>query len=83
VRKSLDRMFGITPLEDHDEGSSLDIPRGASPVRYHVIGRGADQAARGTLVHRGWKAERCQTPTWNGAREDAFVLSPIEIEVDG
>ena len=83
VRKSLERMFGVQPLASEQEGSSIAIPRPASPVRYHVIGRNSEQATRGTLVHRGWKAARSQTPTWNGAREDAFVLSPVEIDVDG
>lgn len=83
VRKTLDRMFAIGPLATDEEGSMVDIPRPLSPVRMHVIGRGADQAQRGTLVHRGWKAERCQTPTWNGTRDDALILSPVEIDVDG
>lgn len=83
VRKTLDRMFAIQPLATEDEGSTVSIPKPASPARYHVIGRNAEQATRGTLVHRGWKVERCQTPTWNGARDDAFVLSPVEIEVNG
>lgn len=81
VRKALDRMFAIGPLIDQEEGMKVAIPKPASPVRYHVVGSNAEQAERGTLVHRGWKAERCQTPTWNGSRDDAFVLSPAEIEV--
>lgn len=83
VRKSLDRMFALAPIAREDEGSSLDIPRPASPTRYKIVGRGSDQAKRGTLVHRGWQAERSQLPSWNGSRDDALVLSPIEIEVDG
>jgi hypothetical protein len=81
VRKVLDRMFAIKPLMTEDEGSKIPIPKPASPVRYHVVGSNAEQAERGTLVHRGWKAERCQTPTWNGSRDDALILSPAEIEV--
>lgn len=81
VRKSLDRMFAIGPLMIEEEGTKVAIPKPASPVRYHVVGSSAQQAERGTLVHRGWQAERCQTPTWNGSRDDAFVLSPAEIEV--
>lgn len=83
VRKTLKRMFDIQPLEPREEGSSIEIVRPASPSRLHIIGRGSEQATRGTLVHRGWKAEQCQTPTWNGTKEDALVLSPVEIEVDG
>jgi hypothetical protein len=74
-------MFAIGPLVEHEEGSKIPIPKPASPVRYHVVGSSAAQADRGTLVHRGWQAQRCQTPTWNGSHDDAFVLSPAEIEV--
>lgn len=81
VRKALDRMFAIRPLMAEEEGTMVSIPKPASPVRYHVVGSVTEQTERGTLVHRGWKAERCQTPIWNGSRDDAFVLSPAEIEV--
>ena len=81
VRKALDRMFAVRPLMEEEEGTKVSIPKPASPVRFHVVGSNAQQAERGTLVHRGWKVERCQTPTWNGTRDDAFVLSPAEIEV--
>ncbi len=83
VRKSLERMFALRPLADGAEGDTLDIPKPASPVRYHIVGRNSEQASRGTITHRGWRVERCQTPSWNGNRDDAFVLSPVEIEVDG
>ncbi len=83
VQKSLQRMFNIQPLESNEEGCTLEIKRPASPARLHITGRASEQATRGTLVHRGWKAEHCQTPTWNGSPEDALVLSPVEIEVDG
>lgn len=83
VRKTLQRMFDIQPLDAREEGSSVEISRPVSPARVHIIGRGSEQATQGTLVHRGWKAEHCQTPTWNGSKEDALVLSPVEIEVDG
>lgn len=83
VRKTLQRMFDIQPLDAREEGASIDINRPVSPARLHIIGRGSEQATQGTLVHRGWKAVHCQTPTWNGSNEDALVLSPVEIEVDG
>lgn len=83
VRKTLQRMFNIQPIEGRDEGSTLEITRPISPTRLHVIGREAEQATHGTLVHRGWMAQQCQTPTWNGSEKDAMVLSPVEIDVDG
>lgn len=81
VRKALDRMFAIRPLLEQEEGTTIPIPNPVSPVRYHVVGTVTASLERGTLVHRGWKAERCQPPIWNGAHDDAFVLSPAEIEV--
>lgn len=83
VRKALQRMFKIQPIESREEGSTLEITRPVLPARLHIIGRGSEQASQGTLVHRGWKADQCQTPSWNGSKEDALVLSPVEIEVDG
>lgn len=81
VRKALDRMFAVGPLIEAEEGTQVAIPKPASPVRYHVVGSSGQSADGGTVVHRGWKAARCQTPTWNGTRDDAFILSPAEIEV--
>ena len=83
VRKTLQRLFNIGPLESREEGSSIEITRPVSPTRLHIVGRAVEQATRGTLVHRGWQAQQCQTPTWNGSKEDALILSPVEIEVDG
>lgn len=83
VRSSLDRMFSLAPLTTDDEGSRFTIPKPASPLRFHIVGRHAEQATHGSLIHRGWKAGRCELPNWNGVRDDAMVLSPIEIEVDG
>lgn len=83
VRKTLQRMFDIQPLDTREEGAPIEIARPVSPARLHIIGRSSEQATQGTLVHRGWKAEHCQTPSWNGSKEDALVLSPVEIEVDG
>lgn len=83
VRNSLDRMFALAHLTTDDEGSQIAIPKPSSPLRVHVAGRHAGQATHGSLVHRGWIAGRCELPTWQGGVQDAMVLSPLEIDVDG
>ncbi len=76
-RKSLERMFSIEPLATAEEGDSLDIPANASPSRIRVVGA---NAARGTIVHRGWKASKCELPKWTGHSEDSQILAPVEVE---
>ncbi len=76
-RKSLERMFAIEPLATADEGATLDIPANASPSRIRVVG---PNAASGTVVHRGWKANKCDVPKWTGQTEDSQVLAPVEVE---
>jgi hypothetical protein len=77
--KALDRMFAIAPLSDAEEGHETLIPATHSPTRLRLVGK--SQGARGTIVHRGWKATCCELPTWQGDKSDAMVLSPTEVEV--
>lgn len=79
-RKTLDRLFAITPLSDKEEGSDFSIPATHSPARLRLVGK--SQGQRGTVVHRGWLATSCELPSWQGDKADAMVLSPTEIEVN-
>lgn len=78
-RKSLDRMFAIVPLSEHEEGNQTSVPANHSPTRLRLVGK--SQGTRGTIVHRGWVATCCDLPSWQGDRSDAMVLSPTEVEV--
>lgn len=80
-KKSLDRMFGIEPLSSSDEGTVCELPKDLSAVKYRVMGKAASSPASGVVAHRGWKATRCQLPTWTGSTDDGWVLAPIEVEV--
>lgn len=77
------RMFGLQPLLTQGEGATVDLPAGPDPARFHVLGAraGAGGAARGTLVHPGWKATRADLPVWTGREDAAWVLAPAEVEV--
>jgi hypothetical protein len=78
TQKSLDRMLGLRPVSDKSEGQPIDIPGQASPIRWRVLG--AATATSGTIAHAGWMATRFELPKWTGNREDAMVLSPIEVD---
>jgi len=81
-RKTLDRMFGLQPLLDQPESSSVEVPAGYDPNRFKVIGQIAGEPPfRGQVVHPGWRASTCQLPTWSGAAESALVVAPTEVEV--
>ncbi len=78
-RQSLNRMFAIEPLSQQQEGESCAVDSASSPVRLRVVG--SSQGASGTIAHRGWQAQRCELPVWNGQAVDALVLAPVEVDV--
>jgi hypothetical protein len=80
-RKTLDRMFQLTPLLDQPEASPIDIPAGYDPNRYRVVGAPGEPPCRGQLVHPGWRATHCQLPTWQGAEAASLVIAPAEVEI--
>ena len=78
-RKTLDRLFSISPIAEEEEGSNLAIPSTISSQRMRLVGK--TEGERGTVVHRGWQATCCELPKWNGAASEAMLLAPIEVEV--
>lgn len=77
----LDRMFQIEPVVNQPEGASVDIPEDARPGQFRITGQGDNEAKSGALVHHGWKATRCQLPTWTGDKQSAMIVAPAELEV--
>ena len=78
TRKSLDRMFGLKHLIDTPEGESVDIPPGASPVRWRLVGK--ESGKNGTVSHPGWQATRLDLPQWTGGADDSLVIAAAEVE---
>ncbi len=79
--KVVERWFGIVPITDQEEGSTLELPEGYDPNRYRVVGQTASGAPiRGRLVHHGWEATRVETPVWTGSADSARVIAPVEVE---
>lgn len=78
-RLALDRLFGIKPLAEQEEGQSTDVNSSLSPTRVRLIGKAT--GSRGVIVHRGWQATKCEMPIWKGDRSDSLILAPTEVEV--
>jgi hypothetical protein len=78
--KVLERMFAIRPLVDAAEGSSLEVA--GESDEYRLVGKvGGTPPFRGTLVHPGWKATKCEIPAWTGSGSAARVVAPAEVEM--
>ncbi len=81
-RQVVERMFGIRPLIDQEEGSSIEVPAGFDAARFTLTGQVSGSAPyRGQLMHPGWQATRCEVPRWTGSPEGSQVLAPAEVEV--
>lgn len=78
----LARMFAIEPLETGPEGSELQISTGFDAARYRLVGQvGGGPPYRGKLCHHGWRATRCELPTWTGTSDAALIIAPAEVEI--
>ncbi len=80
-QKVVGRLFALAPVVDQEDGTPVDVPK--NPVgRFQLVGQVGDQRPeRGTLVHPGWQATKCELPTWSGAEKAAMVVAPAEVEV--
>jgi hypothetical protein len=91
-RKVLDQCFKIGPVCETPEGQSYAVPGGYDPGVFRLVGNvatrdGSDlqpasgKAYPGKVVHRGWKVQQCQLPSWSGSLDAASVITAAEVEV--
>jgi hypothetical protein len=79
----IERMFGLVPAVDVKDGEQISTPATLDPSLYRLTGNVSGAPPfRGTVAHHGWRATRCDVPTWNGSAESVLILAPIEIEVE-
>jgi hypothetical protein len=79
--KVLDRLFGLQPIVEGEEGSPVRLPDDSGVGRFRLSGNSSGEAKQGRLVHHGWEAQRCELPLWSGAADSARVIAPAEVEV--
>jgi hypothetical protein len=76
----LERMFAFRPVVAQEEGSTVEVSSDAE--RFRLVGNVTGSPPfRGTLVHAGWEASKCELPTWSGSPAAARVVAPAEVEL--
>ena len=81
-RAVLARVLALEPALEQPEMSEIQVPAGASPNRYRMVGNvTGEPPVTGTLAHHGWQATRCELPEWRGGDEDALIVAPAEVEL--
>lgn len=76
----LDRVFGLAAVIQGEEGAVVEVPSDASPLRVQWTGQRSTGDARGTLLHHGWEATRCELANWTGNDQDALVVAPAQLQ---
>lgn len=81
-RSVLERLFQLQPVVREAEGAEVALPAGFDAGRYRLTGdvSGAGPL-RGSLMHHGWEATKCEIPAWSGSEAAARVVAPAEVEV--
>ena len=78
----IERMFALQPMTPTQDGDKLETPAQFDPAEYRLTGNVTGEAPfQGTLAHHGWKATKCEVPTYNGSESSAQILAPIELEM--
>lgn len=82
TKATLNRLFAIEPVRSEEEGGRIELPESIDSVEIRLVGNVQNgKPSGGTLVHRGWKATKCDVPKFNGTLAQAQVLNPAEVEV--
>ena len=80
--KVIDRLFGIEPVLDGEEGADVRTPDKVDPGVYQLTGNvSGDPPYSGKLVHHGWQTTKCDLPKWTGSDAGAKIISPAEVEI--
>jgi hypothetical protein len=78
----LARVFSLRPVAASEEGATVDIPTGYETGCYRLTGDVSRVPPfSGKLMHAGWRATKCDLPTWTGGEKAALVVAPAEVEV--
>jgi hypothetical protein len=78
----LDRMFALEPVATDEEGAAVEVPADFDAGCWRLTGNVAGQPPlSGRLVHHGWRATRCELPSWSGGKQAALVVAPAEVEI--
>lgn len=78
----LNEHLTIEPVSPEEEGIALTLPEGYSAADYRLLGNVTGQAPfTGTLVHKGWKANKVKLPTVISNGYDLPNIAPAQVEL--
>lgn len=80
-RKILNQHFVLSPIKSEEEGSAVTLPAGYDAATIRITGNIVGSAPfKGTLVHRGWKADDIKLPQLTEGH-DAKIIAAAEVEL--
>lgn len=80
-RAALKRHVTLVPLWDKDEGATCEVPADYDASAVTLTGAvGGKGPWKGTVRHRGWRAEKTSLPQPTKGH-DATAVAPAEIEI--
>jgi hypothetical protein len=80
-REALAAHVTVQPVRTEAEGSPITLEAGFDPSTIKLTGNvGGSPPHRGTLRHRGWRAEKVELPELVEGH-DVTVLAPAEVEL--
>lgn len=82
TKATLNRLFAIESVRTEEEGGRIDLPESIDANEIRLVGNVQNEKpAGGTLVHRGWRATKCDVPKFSGSLAQAKILNPAEVEI--
>ncbi len=78
---SLEELVAIRPCLSGQEGEQITIAKGYDPSAIKVVGKvKGEPPYQGTIMHRGWKAQKRSLPKGQGDHIKDIIY-PAEVEV--
>lgn len=82
TREVLARMIELYPVVDAEDDAEVETPSDFDAGCYKLTGNvSGEPPFTGRLAHHGWRAAKCEIPSWTGSEDAANVVAPAEIEV--
>ena len=84
-QKVIAEYLEIKPVRGEEEGSSIELEDTYDSHRYRLLGNVGEPPYKGTILHRGWKADAIKLPELVAQAESSLeqlkVLAPAEVEL--
>ena len=84
-QKVISEYLDINPVRGEQEGSPIELGDAFSSYQYRLLGNVGEPPYKGTILHRGWKADAIKLPELvtqaESSLEQLKVLAPAEVEL--